>query len=142
MRAEAVGSLIRPRHLVGARRAVQQGTISAAEFKEIEDRAVDQAIALQEGAGLHALTDGETRRGIFTGPLTESVEGLEHVPGVKIIWYSDDGPIEEDLWRVVTGTLRLGRSSVTEESATPRPHACSCAGPGNTPPPRTRTRSR
>jgi 5-methyltetrahydropteroyltriglutamate--homocysteine methyltransferase len=123
LRAEVVGSLLRPRHLVDARRAVQQQTISAAEFKEIEDRAVDQAIALQEGAGLRALTDGEMRRRIFTGPLTESVEGLENVPGVKRIWYTDDGPIEEDLPLVVTGTLRLGRSSVTEEFSYARARA-------------------
>jgi 5-methyltetrahydropteroyltriglutamate--homocysteine methyltransferase len=127
MRAEAVGSLIRPRHLVGARRAVQQGTISAAEFKEIEDRAVDQAIALQEGLGLGVLTDGEVQRRSFTGPLTESVEGLEHVPGVKIIWYTDDGPIAKDLWRVVPGTVadalfrrRRGRELVVRAARVPR----------------------
>jgi 5-methyltetrahydropteroyltriglutamate--homocysteine methyltransferase len=123
LRAEIVGSLLRPRHLVGARRAVQEGTISASAFKEIEDRAVDHAIALQEGSGLGVLTDGEMRRGIFTGPLTESVEGLEHVPGVKRVWYTDAGPIEEDLPLVVTGALRLRRSSVTEEFSYARARA-------------------
>ena len=123
IRGEIVGSLLRPRHLVGARRGVQQGTISASAFKEIEDRAVDQALALQEGIGLGVLTDGELRRGIFTGPLTESVEGLEHVPGVKRVWYTDAGPIEEDLPLVVTGALRLRRSSVTEEFSYARARA-------------------
>jgi 5-methyltetrahydropteroyltriglutamate--homocysteine methyltransferase len=123
IRAEVVGSLLRPRHLIGARRAVAEGTISGAAFKKIEDRAVDQAIALQEGIGLGVLTDGEMRRGIFTGPLTESVDGLEYVPGVKRVWYTDDGPIEEDLPLVVTGALRLRRSSVTEEFAYARARA-------------------
>ena len=32
------------------------------EFKSIEDRAVDEAIELQENAGVEVVTDGEMRR--------------------------------------------------------------------------------
>jgi 5-methyltetrahydropteroyltriglutamate--homocysteine methyltransferase len=115
IRAEVVGSLLRPRHLVRAREARRAGTLSPAGFKRVEDRAVDQAVALQEGVGLDVLTDGEMRRGIFTGPLTENVDGLEYVPGVYRTWYTDDGPVEEELPLVVTGTLRMRRSAATEE---------------------------
>jgi 5-methyltetrahydropteroyltriglutamate--homocysteine methyltransferase len=38
-RAEVVGSLLRPAWLKDARAALQQGKLSAAEFKRIEDRA-------------------------------------------------------------------------------------------------------
>lgn len=123
VRAEVVGSLLRPRHLVTARRARRDGTLGAAEFKRIEDSAVDRAIALQEGSGLDVVTDGELRRGIFTGPLTENVDGLEYVPGVTRTWYTEDGPVEEELPVVVTSPLRLRRSAATEEFAYARARA-------------------
>ncbi|WP_181780048.1 cobalamin-independent methionine synthase II family protein [Pseudonocardia pini] len=122
-RAEVVGSLLRPRHLVTARAARRDGTLAAHEFKRIEDTAVDRAIAVQEGSGLDVVTDGELRRGIFTGPLTENVDGLEYVPGVTRVWYTDEGPIEEELPVVVTGTLRFRRSVATEEFAYARARA-------------------
>src|SRR5437773_1737981 len=48
----------------------------APAYKEVEDRAVDQAIAMQEGAGLDVVSDGELRRHSFIDQLTEAVEGL------------------------------------------------------------------
>jgi 5-methyltetrahydropteroyltriglutamate--homocysteine methyltransferase len=53
-RAEVVGSLLRPGYLKAARARwmAPAGGMSTAEFKRIEDRAVDEAIALQEGTGL------------------------------------------------------------------------------------------
>jgi 5-methyltetrahydropteroyltriglutamate--homocysteine methyltransferase len=123
IRAEVVGSLLRPRHLVRARAAHREGALAAPEFKRLEDRAVDQVIALQEGTGLDVITDGELRRGIFTGPLTENVDGLEYVPGVTRTWYTAQGPVEEELPVVVTGALRFRRSVATEEFAYARARA-------------------
>ncbi len=51
-RSEVVGSLLRPAYLADALRQFESGHLSAADFKVIEDRAVDEAIALQETAGL------------------------------------------------------------------------------------------
>ncbi|MBW0105606.1 cobalamin-independent methionine synthase II family protein [Pseudonocardia sp. KRD291] len=123
VRAEVVGSLLRPAHLVRARAARRDGLLGAAAFKQVEDRAVDQAIALQEGSGLGVVTDGELRRGIFTGPVTENVDGLEYVPGVTRTWYTAQGPVQEELPLVVTGTLRFRRSVATEEFAYARARA-------------------
>jgi len=47
-RAENVGSLLRPRYLLDARAGLERGELSPARFKRPEDRAVDEAIALQE----------------------------------------------------------------------------------------------
>lgn len=74
--ADVVGSLLRPPELLQARDEVATGRISPAEFKTIEDRAVDQAIALQEEAGLEVVTDGEQRRLSFQSQLPEAVEGF------------------------------------------------------------------
>ena len=62
VRADVVGSLLRPEHLREAREAARVGTIGADELHAAEDRAVLEAIALQESAGIEAITDGEFRR--------------------------------------------------------------------------------
>ena len=68
-RAQPIGSLLRPAWLRDAKRAVRKGEMSAAEFKRIEDRAVDEALALQERTGLDVVNDGEQRRLSFLGSL-------------------------------------------------------------------------
>ncbi|MFC9355223.1 hypothetical protein ACFTZB_01390 [Rhodococcus sp. NPDC057014] len=123
IRAEVVGSLLRQPNLVRARQDHADGRLSTHAFKVIEDRAVDAAIAVQEAAGLDVITDGELRRGIFTGPLTENIDGLEYVPEVTRTWYTPQGPVEEELPVVVTERLRLRRSAVTEEFAYARARA-------------------
>ena len=55
---DVVGSLLRPAELLQAREDVAAGRITQAEFKRVEDWAVDQAIALQEAAGLDVLIRG------------------------------------------------------------------------------------
>ncbi len=75
-RADTVGSLLRPQYLKLAREQFEAGQLAASAYKEIEDRAVDQAIAMQEAVGLDVVTDGELRRHTFIDELTEQVEGL------------------------------------------------------------------
>ncbi len=73
---DVVGSLLRPSELVAAREDLEGDRITRAEFKAVEDRAVDDAIALQEEAGLEVVTDGEMRRLSFQSQMTEAVEGF------------------------------------------------------------------
>src|SRR5207253_547198 len=61
-RADTIGSLLRPPYLKLAREQFEAGQLEPTAFKEIEDRAVDQALAMQEGVGLDVVTDGELRR--------------------------------------------------------------------------------
>ena len=56
VRADVVGSLLRPEYLSEAKDAMRAGTMDAAELRALEDRAVLEAIALQEGAGIEAIT--------------------------------------------------------------------------------------
>src|SRR5437667_11895930 len=93
-RAETIGSLLRPAYLKEARPAWEAGKLPTADFKRIEDRAVNEAIALQEAAGLDVVTDGEMRRFMFTGTLTEAIDGLSPVPGATMHW-SGHTPEEE-----------------------------------------------
>ena len=65
LHADVVGSLLRPPELLKAKEELAGGKITAERFREIEDRAVDEAIALQESVGLEVVTDGEMRRDSF-----------------------------------------------------------------------------
>jgi len=121
-RAEGIGSLLRPSALLEARRTWQTGDLSDHAFKRIEDSAVDQAIAIQEAAGLDVVTDGELRRNTFIGPLTDAVEGLGPVPqviGAQRLWQESDGatppPSPQQTPFAVVGKLKRRRSLVTEE---------------------------
>lgn len=115
-RAEVVGSMLRPPYLKEARRAAESGELAAHEFKQIEDRAVDQVVAAQEGAGVDVVTDGEMRRYLFMGPLTEAVEGIEPVPGgTTMPWFNQGGQSNLILPVAVKGRLRKLRSVVCEE---------------------------
>jgi 5-methyltetrahydropteroyltriglutamate--homocysteine methyltransferase len=116
-RAETVGSLLRPEWLKTARADRAAGRLGPAEFKRIEDRAVDAAIELQEGAGLDVVTDGEMRRAHFTGSLTEAISGLGEAPAEEIAWHGET-PEDEMVYRhsvAVTDKLRRVRSLAQEE---------------------------
>ena len=115
MRSDVVGSLLRPPFLVEARAQFEAGRLSAEGFKRAEDRAVDEAIALQEAAGLDVITDGEMRRYAFFGHLVESLDGFDRYGGWAIPFRDDSG--EELVFRrpVVVERLRWRRSMCTEE---------------------------
>jgi 5-methyltetrahydropteroyltriglutamate--homocysteine methyltransferase len=89
--SDVVGSLLRPSYLKEARQRRAAGELSAAEFKPIEDRAVDEAIALQTEAGLDVVSDGEMRRYAFFGHLVEAVEGYDKFGGWAIPFRDEQG---------------------------------------------------
>ena len=94
-RAEVIGSLLRPSYLKEARAAFERGELAASDFKRVEDRAVDQVIAVQEGAGVDVVTDGEMRRFLFMGPITEVVDGITPVEhGNAMPWNSPEGELD------------------------------------------------
>ena len=61
-RADLVGSLLRPAHLIEAREKRRKRLLSNDELKVIEDAAIREVVARQEAIGLQAVTDGEFRR--------------------------------------------------------------------------------
>ncbi|WP_376794203.1 cobalamin-independent methionine synthase II family protein [Thermogemmatispora sp.] len=113
--SEVIGSLLRPPYLHQARQQLEAGTISPSEFKAIEDRAVDEAIALQEEAGIEVITDGEQRRYAFFGHLVEALDGFDKFGGWAIPFRDESG--EELVMRrpVVVERLRWRRSMCGEE---------------------------
>jgi len=88
---EVVGSLLRPTYLAEARKQFEAGQLNAADFKAIEDRAVNEVIALQTDAGIEVITDGELRRYAFYGHLIESLEGFDKLGGWAIPFRNEAG---------------------------------------------------
>ena len=115
IRSDVVGSLLRPEYLKAARKKYQNGELSSVEFKKIEDRAVNEAVALQESAGLDVITDGEMRRYAFFGHLVEALEGFDKSAGWSITFHDTEGH-EAALQRpVVTDKLKWRRQMAVEE---------------------------
>ena len=114
-RSETIGSLLRPQYLADARQRLERGEITAPAFKRIEDRAVDESVALQEAAGLDVITDGEQRRYAFFGHLIDAFEGFDKFGGWAIP-FRDDAGVEVTLKRpVVVEKLRWRRHMAAEE---------------------------
>jgi 5-methyltetrahydropteroyltriglutamate--homocysteine methyltransferase len=131
-RADVVGSLLRPSYLKEARQSAQEGRVSAEELRAVEDRAVREAIGLQETAGLDVITDGELRRNswVVTIPLREA--GIPHAPlagyeflpadpGWWSLWKEPDGR-RAQVWTAptrpfITRPLTVVRDIVAEEYA-------------------------
>jgi 5-methyltetrahydropteroyltriglutamate--homocysteine methyltransferase len=132
-RADVVGSLLRPDYLRDAKDAMRAGTRDMDELRAFEDRAVLEAIQLQEDAGIDAITDGEYRRNgwialipivhdpLFRPPVS-GFEFLDAESGWRDLWKTGAGekgdtsglPPEEPF---VTRRLEVDRDIVTDEYA-------------------------
>jgi len=77
-RADQVGSLLRPKELLLARKQQQAGEITAEALRALEDRCIREVVKLQESVGLQGITDGEFRRAIF------HVDFLKRLHGVTV----------------------------------------------------------
>ena len=137
-RADVVGSLLRPAYLREARQAVREGRMGDVELRGVEDRAVREAIALQEAAGLDVVTDGELRRNswVVTIPLREDgaarapLAGFEFLPADPGWWslWKEPGGQKARVWTsptrpFVTRPLTVARDIVADEYAFLRAHA-------------------
>jgi len=85
-RAEVIGSMLRPAYLKDARKRWEAGSLGTLDFKRVEDRAVDEMIALQERCGVDVVTDGEMRRTHFIAPLTDVISGVKPIPAFTRVW--------------------------------------------------------
>jgi len=114
-RSDTVGSLLRPDYLKEARQQLTAGQLTPAEFKALEDKSVDEAIALQEGAGLDVITDGEMRRFGFMGQFFEALKGFGSHSGWFTHFKDDSGSTMDYERPVVVEKLKWYRSMNSEE---------------------------
>ena len=77
-RADHVGSFLRPSYLLEAREQFfVKKSISAAQLRAVEDKAITEIVKFQQDVGLQSITDGEFRRTYF------HIDFLEQLGGVK-----------------------------------------------------------
>jgi 5-methyltetrahydropteroyltriglutamate--homocysteine methyltransferase len=111
-RADQIGSLIRPDHLLKARKQRDAGTLPGEQLREIEDECIRDIVKRQEDLGLQAITDGEFRRFMFHLDFLDQIGGIEQRPGTFKHSFKG-GHSHDDDWKPivyhVVGKLRHER---------------------------------
>jgi 5-methyltetrahydropteroyltriglutamate--homocysteine methyltransferase len=151
IRNDVVGSLLRPAKLKEARVSYDEGRLSAAELRAIEDQCIRDAVRLQEEADLAIVTDGEYRRLNFQDSFGESVSGFDAGrPSLRFYESRVEGSSPLQRWEIpdqgehkstavaqrrpVVEKLRLSRNTPLEEyrfvsQVTQRPAKVTLIGP-------------
>src|SRR5712671_936743 len=113
-RADHVGSLLRPAALAQARQRWKKGALEEEAFREIEERAILDAVAQQEAIGLESITDGEFRRDWWHLDFLTQIEGvgLRQNPGPKFAGTEEQPPMP-----IVTGKLRYSKPIMVDDFA-------------------------
>jgi 5-methyltetrahydropteroyltriglutamate--homocysteine methyltransferase len=86
-RADHVGSLKRSQQLIEAHQAHDKGNVPDDTLRAMEDREIAACLRMQEEVGVDVLSDGELRRGGWTGDFVHAVSGFERgAPPVQLGW--------------------------------------------------------
>jgi 5-methyltetrahydropteroyltriglutamate--homocysteine methyltransferase len=94
-RADHVGSLLRPQHLLQARADFAAGTIDARRLREIEDDAIRDVVRLQEDVGLQTATDGEFRRQSWHMDFIYQLQGVHKTDEqIEVHFHNPQGDID------------------------------------------------
>jgi 5-methyltetrahydropteroyltriglutamate--homocysteine methyltransferase len=109
-RADQIGSLIRPAHLLKARKERDAGKLPSDELRRIEDQCIREIVKRQEEIGLYAITDGEFRRFMFHLDFLDQIGGIEKRPG-EFKHAFKGGHAHEDGWKPIVYHVvgKLGR---------------------------------
>ncbi|KAF8545470.1 UROD/MetE-like protein [Trichophaea hybrida] len=93
-RAEHLGSLLRPDYILEARKKFDENEVTAEQLKELEGKAIKDAIKMQKEVGLKSLADGEYSWTYFYDGFFDHLEGFtgEHCNsyGCSMSWYVPD----------------------------------------------------
>jgi 5-methyltetrahydropteroyltriglutamate--homocysteine methyltransferase len=86
VRAEHIGSFLRPAELLEAR---QQAQAAPEHVRALEDAHIKRVISRQKELGFQVFTDGETRRRNFMSDFTEAVAGFDLTDATPRSWFSE-----------------------------------------------------
>lgn len=127
LRADHVGSLLRPPALLQARIDCGAGRLDRTGLRTEEDRAVLDVLRRQRDCGIDVFSDGELRRAGFVAGFTDAVDGCRPAGAPDLPWKGGTGreaPGRQG--RAVVGRLRARARIAGVESAFLREH---CPGP-------------
>ena len=115
-RADHVGSLLRPQHLLEARTKLDNGQITAAELRRVEDEAIRRAIKRQEDVGLKSITDGEFRRRSWHMDFICRIGGVVSAGTQVRPFHNETGDVRNEIEvPKVVGRLRLEQPIFAED---------------------------
>ena len=124
IRADHVGSLLRPPELLDAREQYQQGSLAAEQLRQVEDSAILDALEMQKQVGIDVFSDGEYRRADFMRGLVDAVEGFVAASPAPLEWHSPSGVEKETRpGMAVGGKLRPRRRLTAHEARFLAEHA-------------------
>ena len=109
-RADHVGSLLRPPELKQARDDFKNGKLSGEKLREVEDRQIRKAIAMQEAAGLQAVTDGELRRAFWHVDFLTGFDGIVATQGQYALKFHGEGGAESETRSMMVVKDKVRRS--------------------------------
>ncbi|MGH8149534.1 MAG: 5-methyltetrahydropteroyltriglutamate--homocysteine S-methyltransferase [Steroidobacteraceae bacterium] len=95
LRAEHVGSLLRPPRLLEAREQQRLGRLSAGELEAVEDDAIREGVRQQEEIGLPVVTDGEWRRAAWQMDFLRQISNVvASRSAVAVSFHTEAGDID------------------------------------------------
>ncbi|MCA1647038.1 MAG: hypothetical protein LC797_16775, partial [Chloroflexi bacterium] len=126
-RADHVGSLLRTPELKAAHAAHSDGRLSDADLRALEDSEILRVLDLQRQVGIDVFSDGEFRRGGWSGDFQEAVDGFS--PGAPAVTVFNtavgNAPAQRppSQARVIAAKLRQKHRLTEHESGFLRKHA-------------------
>jgi 5-methyltetrahydropteroyltriglutamate--homocysteine methyltransferase len=128
LRAEQVGSLLRPAALLAARSAFADGRLDLTSLRTKEDEAIRAAVARQREIGLDVFADGEMRRFSWLTGMADAVDGFI-ADSVMLEWHGPGGGPEKTTAKIVGATLRKRQMLTADEVPLMKSLAASWPGP-------------
>jgi len=131
-RAEQIGSLLRPTKVMDARATHAQGSITIEQLREVEDRAIIDALEMQRQVGVDIFSDGEFRRSWFSAAFADSIEGIVDDPDAVFVssWQGEQGELADQVAsdigfaeQMVGAKLRQTRRLTGHESSFLKQHS-------------------
>jgi 5-methyltetrahydropteroyltriglutamate--homocysteine methyltransferase len=127
LRADQIGSLLRPPELIQAWGQLFAGQMTPEQLEAVEDRAIEAALEGQKRTGIEVYTDGEFRRIVYLTSLAQAVDGFVMQKSEPLPWKATGQAVPREMEElelpVVTQRLTLKFRVNGKESAFMRAHA-------------------
>ncbi len=108
MRADFVGSFLRPQSIKQARAQLAAGEITPQQLKAVEDAAITDLVAKQKALGYKVVTDGEFRRQAWHLDFMWGFNGVGHAPTKTGLPFHGEQAMIDDTF--LTGKISIGET--------------------------------